>query len=48
MKMHGPLNVKPFVRVLWILVFPIGTLQDSIKFQGISYSNDGPVDVLTV
>jgi hypothetical protein len=46
--MQGPLNVKPVVSVLWILVFPVGTYQDSIKFQGRSYWNDGPIGVHTV
>jgi len=32
--MHSPLNVRPVINVLWILVFPVGTYQDSIKFQG--------------
>ena len=46
--MHGPLNVKPVVSILWILVSPVGTYQDSIKFQGRSYSNDGCIGVHTV
>jgi len=46
--MHGPLNVKPVVSVLWIFVFPVGTYQVNIKFQGKSYSNDGRIGVHTV
>jgi len=46
---HDALSSEcPTCCVLWILVFAVGTYQDSIKFQGRSYSNDGPIGVHTV